>query len=83
MDCFIYRSNCKEGAYLYLEKENDFSQLPVEFHQLFGKPEFVMKITLNESRKLVVMESQQLKKILQEEGFFLHLSDEFHHRKQK
>lgn len=76
MNCFVYRSKRREGAYLYLKNENDFSALPDEFQSLFGKGEFVMTLSLEKPRKLVAMDSEKLKHRLNETGYYLHLTNE-------
>ena len=51
MFCAIYKSSKKEGAYLYIPKKDDFSQVPDTLMQMFGKPIMVMVVKL-EGRQL-------------------------------
>lgn len=51
--CAIYKSKIKEEMYLYVEKRNQFEQVPETLRQMFGKPEFVMMFNLMGDKPLV------------------------------
>ncbi|MGL6025992.1 MAG: YcgL domain-containing protein [Vibrio sp.] len=72
MLCSIYKSAKKEGAYLYIPKRDDFSQVPDTLLQMFGKPIFVMLVNL-EQRQLAQVSVENVKQSLQTQGFFLQL----------
>ena len=72
MLCAIYKSSKKEGAYLYIPKKDDFSQVPDTLMQMFGKPMMVMVIKLD-GRQLASVDVEKVRKSLEEEGFFLQL----------
>lgn len=72
MLCSIYKSTKKEGAYLYLPKKDDFSQVPDTLMQMFGKPIFVMVIKM-EGRTLAQVDIEKVKESLGKDGFFLQL----------
>ncbi len=72
MLCAIYKSSKKEGAYLYIPKKDDFSQVPDTLMQMFGKPIMVMVIKLD-GRQLASVDIDKVKQSLEEEGFFLQL----------
>ncbi len=72
MLCTIYKSTKKEGAYLYIPKKDDFSQVPDTLMKMFGKPSLVMMINLD-GRELAQVDIEKVKKSLNEEGFFLQL----------
>ncbi|MEH0687893.1 YcgL domain-containing protein [Vibrio cholerae] len=72
MLCAIYKSSKKEGAYLYLPKKDDFSQVPDTLMQMFGKPTMVMMVKLD-GRKLAQVDIEKVKQSMQDEGFFLQL----------
>ncbi|MGR5422995.1 YcgL domain-containing protein [Vibrio sp. DNB22_12_1] len=72
MLCSIYKSAKKEGAYLYIPKKDDFSQVPDTLMQMFGKPMPVMTIKLD-GRTLAQVDIEKVKASLQNEGFFLQL----------
>lgn len=72
MLCAIYKSSKKEGAYLYVPKKDDFSQVPDALMQMFGKPVMVMMIKLD-GRDLAQVDIEKVKESLNNEGFFLQL----------
>lgn len=72
MLCAIYKSSKKEGAYLYIPKKDDFSQVPDALMQMFGKPTMVMMIKLD-GRQLATVDIEKVKQSLESEGFFLQL----------
>ncbi|MDN3609549.1 YcgL domain-containing protein [Vibrio ostreicida] len=72
MLCAIYKSSKKEGAYLYIPKKDDFSQVPDTLMQMFGKPFMVMVVKL-EGRTLAQVDVEKVKQSLKTDGFFLQL----------
>jgi uncharacterized protein YcgL (UPF0745 family) len=52
MLCAIYRSNKRDQTYLYVEKKDDFTQVPEELMKSFGKPVFSMMVNLGTREKL-------------------------------
>lgn len=72
MLCSVYRSLKKEGAYLYIEKKDDFSQVPDVLMQMFGKPTLVMTLLLD-GKKLARVDIEKVKESLKNDGFFLQL----------
>ncbi|ASU22574.1 hypothetical protein CCZ37_08185 [Vibrio qinghaiensis] len=72
MLCSIYKSAKKEGAYLYVTKKDDFSQVPDTLMAMFGKPTLVMVVKL-EGRTLAQVNIDKVKESLKNEGFFLQL----------
>ncbi|MBU2895470.1 YcgL domain-containing protein [Vibrio hepatarius] len=72
MLCAIYKSSKKEGAYLYLPKKGDFSQVPDTLMQMFGKPSIVMMVNLD-GRELSQVDIDKVTQSLKEDGFFLQL----------
>jgi uncharacterized protein YcgL (UPF0745 family) len=72
MLCAIYKSSKKEGAYLYVPKKDDFSQVPDALMQMFGKPTMVMVIKLD-GRELAQVDVEKVKESMSNEGFFLQL----------
>ena len=72
MLCSIYKSNKKDGAYLYIIEKDNFSHVPDELMTMFGVPHFVMVIKLD-GRKLAQVDVNKVKKSLKEDGFFLQL----------
>ncbi len=72
MLCAIYKSSKKEGAYLYIQKKDDFSQVPDTLMQMFGKPIMVMMVNLD-GRTLAQVDIEKVKQSLIDDGFFLQL----------
>ncbi len=72
MLCSIYKSNKKEGVYLYLPKRDDFSKVPQPLMERFGLPQFVMMIKL-EGRSLAQVDTNKVVESIKQNGFFLQL----------
>ncbi|XDF76972.1 YcgL domain-containing protein [Aliivibrio fischeri] len=72
MFCSIYKSTKKQGAYLYIEKKDDFAPVPQELMAMFGTPTMVMVVNL-EGRKLASVDVEKVKATIKENGFFLQL----------
>ncbi|MBY6197627.1 YcgL domain-containing protein [Vibrio hangzhouensis] len=72
MLCSIYKSTKKEGAYLYIAKKDDFSEVPDALMEMFGKPTLVMVVNLT-GRTLAQVDVDKVKTSIQNEGFFLQL----------
>ncbi len=73
MKCFIYKSLKKDGLYLYLDKEDDFSALPDILLSNVGKLAFVMSLELTPERKLARENSQKVLDCIKEKGFFIQM----------
>ncbi len=73
MDCFVYRSNKKQGMFLYLMKKDDFECVPESLLKLLGDITFSFEFDLNSNRKLVKAEASEVIRIINENGFFLQM----------
>jgi hypothetical protein len=73
MQCFIYKSLKKDYLYLYLVIKDDFSKVPEDLLNNFGKIEFVMDIELSAERKLAREDAQKVIECLKVQGFFVQL----------
>ncbi|MGX2949466.1 YcgL domain-containing protein [Ursidibacter sp. B-7004-1] len=73
MLCAIYKSSKKEGMYLFVEKRDQFDQVPEELRQLFGKPQFVMLFNLNGEKSLKRADKQEVLQKIQTQGFYLQM----------
>ncbi|MEI8207872.1 MAG: YcgL domain-containing protein [Methylococcales bacterium] len=73
MQSFIYKSLKKDYLYLYLVNRDDFSKVPEELLNNFGKLEFVMEIELTEDKKLAKEEAKKVIERLNTKGFFIQL----------
>ena len=70
MLCSIYKSLKKDNTYLYINKKDDFADVPAELMSTFGKPQFVMVIKL-EGRTLALANVEKVKEALRTGGFYL------------
>lgn len=73
MNCFVYRSNRKRGMFLYLNNKDDFSCVPDSLLKLLGDISYSFEFDLNKDRKLVKAESEEVRRIMSENGFFLQM----------
>ena len=60
MICAVYRSKNRPNTYLFLDKKDDFSVLPKELQQIFGKPELVMVLTDDKLGKMLPISRESL-----------------------
>lgn len=72
MICAIYKNTKKQGMYLYVTKKDDFSAVPEELMQMFGKPIMVMVVNLA-TRTLAMVDVDKVKQALKADGYFLQL----------
>ncbi|WP_305423851.1 YcgL domain-containing protein [Photobacterium leiognathi] len=70
MLCAIYKSLKKDNTYLYINKKDDFSDVPEALMTTFGKPQFVMVLKLD-GRKLALADVEKVKEALNTVGFYL------------
>nr|CAA6830749.1 MAG: Unknown protein [uncultured Thiotrichaceae bacterium] len=73
MQCYIYRSKHRHQTYLFLPKKGDFSEVPESLVKLFGEAEFSFTFELNDTRKLMLADSAEVLRNINENGFFLQL----------
>lgn len=73
MLCAVYKSVKKDGAYLYVQKRDDFSAVPAALLQSFGAPQLVTLINLAGREHLANADINKVKQQLAEQGFYLQL----------
>ena len=73
MNCYIYRSNQQKGMYLYLVEKDNFEHVPESLIKLLGEMDFSFEFDLSKDRKLVRAESEEVLRILKENGYFLQM----------
>ena len=73
IDCSIFKTHKKEGAYLYLAKSTEFEQLPESLQQLFSEQLEVMELTVTPDTALATEDVAQVLQNLGEQGFHLQL----------
>ena len=73
MQCYIYKSLKKDELYLYLNKKDDFSDIPEPLFKSFGGLQFVMELELNAERKLAREDVNKVIDSINSKGFFVQL----------
>lgn len=73
MLCAIYKSQQREGCYLYTPNKAKFEDLPEQLMQYFGKPELVMLFNLLGKKKLAQVTNEQVLQAIQQQGYYLQL----------
>ena len=71
--CNIYKSSKEEGMYLYIEKKDDFSDIPENLLKKFGEPAFVMKLAIDKNTKLARVDSNHVLEMIQANNFYLQM----------
>ncbi|WP_439328413.1 YcgL domain-containing protein [Lonepinella sp. BR2357] len=73
MLCAIYKSNRKDGMYLYVEKRDQFEAVPLSLRQIFGPPVFVMLFNLMGEKSLKQANNQEVFSQIKQQGFYLQM----------
>ena len=73
MLCTIYKSARKAQTYLFINKRDDFSEVPEALMKTFGTPNLVTIINLATKEKLAMADIDKVKANLKEQGFYLQL----------
>ncbi|WP_020558194.1 YcgL domain-containing protein [Thiofilum flexile] len=73
MQCYIYRSQRKQGAYLFLTERDDFSRVPEGLMRLLGSAYFSFEFDLQPDKPLAQGNSAEVIRHLTEHGFYLQL----------
>ena len=71
MICQVYRSDTKEGLYLYLSDNEQIEDLQPELLKLIGKYTHVMELDLNSRSQLAQADIEKVKQSLSENGYYL------------
>ncbi len=78
MQCFIYKSSKKEELYLYLDKQDDFSNVPEAILKSIGAPIFVMQLQVTPERSLAREKATDIIKGIEAHGFFIQMPPTTH-----
>lgn len=73
MNCFVYRSEKKQGMFLYLSNKGSFDCVPESLLKLLGETTFSFEFDLSQDRKLVRVEAVEVMKTMHENGYFLQM----------
>jgi len=73
MICQVYRSDKKDGMYLYLANDKKMDDLPAELLKLIGKYTHAMELDLSQRSKLANEDIEKVKTNLIEQGYHVQL----------
>lgn len=73
MKCWVYKGSKRPDTYIYLDRADDFSQLPDGLTAAFGTLELAMELDLSSIKKLAREDISQVRKALTEKGFYIQL----------
>jgi len=71
--CVIYKTKKRDGLYLYIKEQDDFSDVPPEVMQQFPLPEHVFDLVLSADRPLAREDVFVVMKNLDSQGFHLQM----------
>ncbi|UUO25207.1 hypothetical protein FGD67_19845 [Colwellia sp. M166] len=74
MLCSVYKSAKKAQTYLFINKRDDFSEVPEALMKMFGKPEMVTVLNLATKVKLGFADLTKVKESLVEQGYYLQIT---------
>ncbi len=73
MQCYVYRSERKEGLYIYLAKAEDFDCLPSDLRQQCGTLELALEFELTPQRKLGQEKADSVLESLNTRGYHVQI----------
>lgn len=73
MICFVYRSEKKQGAYLYLARGKSLEDVPEELMVTLGKCNQVMQLNLAKRDRLASQDIEKVKDNLVSQGYHLQM----------
>jgi uncharacterized protein YcgL (UPF0745 family) len=74
MLCSVYKSSKKVQTYLFINKRDDFSDVPEALMKMFGKPVMVTVLNLATKVKLGFSDLDKVKVSLVKQGYYLQLT---------
>lgn len=75
MKVFVYRSDKKNGWYLYVADENDFTRVPEQLLTTLKPMELALQFELHADRSLARGNAPQVMADLREKGYHLQIGD--------
>lgn len=73
VSCAIYKTKKRDGLYLYVKEQDEFTDVPEEVMQQFPVPEHVFDLELSARRSLARVDVLVVMKNLEEQGFHLQM----------
>ena len=74
MLCSVYKSSKKAQTYLFINKRDDFSDVPEALMKMFGTPVMVTVLNLATKTKLGFADLDKVKENLSSQGYYLQLT---------
>jgi len=69
----VYKSKKKDEMYLFVAKQQGFSQLPDSLLKVYGQPEPVFDLLLTPAKKLARADAVEVLNEINEQGFYLQM----------
>ncbi|HGG59802.1 MAG TPA: YcgL domain-containing protein [Gammaproteobacteria bacterium] len=73
MQCFVYRSRRKPGAFLFVADKDMLAELPAPLLSAFGQPEFSFEFELTPDRSLARADAKTVMQALVGQGYYLQM----------
>jgi len=73
MHCTVYKVRKKVDHYLYVEKEDDFSQVPEALMTMLGQLELVISLELSAERKLAQADVNDVMRQINDQGYYFQM----------
>ena len=73
MKCVVYKGSRKPDAYLYIQREGDFSQVPETLLDLMGSLQLAISLDLTADSTLAQASVEEVLQQLRDQGFYLQL----------
>ncbi len=73
MQCVVYKSRKQFDYFLFVEKEDEFAQVPEGLRQMLGTLEKVMDLQLDERCSLAQADTATVMRQIEERGYYLQM----------
>ena len=73
MRTWVYKSSRRENTYLFIDRENDFHNVPEALVNLLGDLTLVIDVVLEPDRKLAQADPVDVMHQINSQGYFLQL----------
>ena len=73
MNCFVYKSLKKDDTYIFIPRQDDFSDIPELLIKSLGDIEQVMELELTPDRELARVTASEVMKNIDSQGFHLQM----------
>jgi len=71
--CVIYKGSRKPDAYLFVQREGDFSQVPESLLGIMGSLQLVISLDVTADSTLAQASAEEVLQQLEQQGFYLQL----------